>query len=346
MLKHQKLFLAMEQRIDSGEDLIGNLNASLESLEQANNWMDRLENGDHTAVAEVIRVYPVENISMEGVQVHVNSNQVQAVIDFLKKWIPIVLKKIKDLATRFYRWVVEKLNQLGEKIAGLKKKVSASTETTYSVETKGTDAGPAAIELLSASPTDIGDTKGLHSMYSWCALVAERAISNDESESLPPWREFRAGAAEWLTLDSESSHFSEVFDGETPEDLITALFHLPAPNTVARELKAQLASTAKTSFSLSKAEVLQRLDQLNRLQLQLAGKVRATQRDVDNLQAKIERFERSAVGGSSTLSKWNSEAMKLVVKATSYTVQAGSAGLQERLRVIGLAVSVISGPVD
>ena len=54
-MKHQKLFLAMEQRIDDGEFLFQDLNVAVESYDQAVSWLDRITKSDQDAVNAVVQ---------------------------------------------------------------------------------------------------------------------------------------------------------------------------------------------------------------------------------------------------------------------------------------------------
>ena len=340
MLKHQKLFVAMEQRIDSGIDLLDEYNASLESLNSAIDALDQLESGNTTAVSDVQKRFgaqlSMEGVSMEAVYVHVNSAQVQAAIDFLKKWIPILLKKIKELTVEFFTWVKGRLLALEERLGSLKERVKASPQKEFEIEVTE-NLAPYLAVVDGILRQDIhgyfgggGLTGALNALEGWVVEVAgpDDFIFDQAST-------YVGSIASWLTFNEMHLDFPTPSRFATTVDEMKEVIHsMPELSKIAAAAKEQLVHAAPSgrTFKLSKASALMRIDALDKAQWSTSS---TAQEDMKNLRAlgkKLEPLE----GDHSA-----SEAARVVIKALNYALKASQAGLQSRLKLLSGSVQLL-----
>lgn len=98
------------------EVLVGRLSASLEAFDEMNHSIHLYrEHGLITPSLAGAVGMDHNTVSMEGVQIHLNSNQVQAIVDFIKKWVPILVGKIREYSRQVMDWVKNKLSMLDGK---------------------------------------------------------------------------------------------------------------------------------------------------------------------------------------------------------------------------------------
>jgi hypothetical protein len=358
MLKHQRLFVAMEQRIDSGLDLIDDMNASLESLNQGMGWLDRLEAGDTTAVPEVLTKHghEIETVSTEGVQVHVNSGQVQAIVDFLKKWIPRFLSYLRDLVTRVIKWVREKLQNLKPRIDDLKKKTWEGKNLAIPVRDVG-PSGKAAASLIHARSFDrIANTvdnanivKIMEAADDWAYVTGKfdtgAWAEADVREVNSTGERIQRFVTEWLNFGQAGVTFDEVGTGEAGELLLQYVNGLPSASTVFNQAVERIGedkqNTVEIYISVGDAKNL--TNQLDQLQLKLLGTANDLNRLVDKAMQKLRAYESDVhrfkvdTKGKDDLAKIVRAAMKLI----NYMYNATSVGLQGRLTIMGNAVSML-----
>lgn len=118
---------------ENGDLIISDLTASMEEFSQASKWLDMTRRGNPQVLVEINEAGHVlgldDQISMEGVQVHINSDQVGKVIEFLKKWIPIILKKIRDAAGKFLDWAKGAIAKIHDRITTTRGKLKAHPPT-------------------------------------------------------------------------------------------------------------------------------------------------------------------------------------------------------------------------
>lgn len=123
LLKHQQNFRASLEQLAGGDHLFRDLDLQLGQYAAAERYLASMESGQTDLVPEIIGTYRSELdqsvVSLESVQIHINSSQVQVIVDFLKKWIPIIISKIKEIAIKIFRWAREKLLRIDERLGKL-----------------------------------------------------------------------------------------------------------------------------------------------------------------------------------------------------------------------------------
>lgn len=126
---------------DVGESILGELQVSIEELNQANDWLVRANRRDIKVATEINQHGHVlgggETVSMEGVQIHLNSSQVDQIVAFLKKWVPIILKKLRELAKQFMTWVGTMTANVDGKIQKARDYLRGAKVPTYDVQFNG-----------------------------------------------------------------------------------------------------------------------------------------------------------------------------------------------------------------
>ena len=346
MLKHQKLFVAMEQRIDSGIPLVDEYNASLESLNCAIASLERLHNGDFTAVqtvqARFAHELSLESVSLEGVQIHINSGQVQAIIDFLRKWIPIIRNKLVELARDFIRWVQTTLNRISERLSSLKDKVGKATQSEFSL-----DRGPGATRALAYRLLKDGDwvrvfavsDVGMEMMAGHLKTLNGRSSIGDEVISRAALTVFHRSVSQWVYFDHDTAP-SLSYSPTNTQDLLAYVnglgnFDTGIRNTiVAMSEEARLPPVVILNGSEMKNRMKTLEDGTKRLQdvVQKArGHNDAVARQMDELLKKAQ----SSNDGAFLM------AAKAAVQLTTRADQALTAGLQGRLRLVGAGVEML-----
>ncbi|WJJ54897.1 hypothetical protein [Xanthomonas phage RTH11] len=339
---HQHFQLASAGYHD-GQHLLGELQASLEAFNRDNELLHRVTHGDQSAIEEAQKIHGFQmasfGVSLEAVNIHVNSNQVQQVVDFLKKWIPILLKKIRDLGKRFIAWVKVKLQQIGERISALKTKFSTLNQPTFTFHaTKLSER--AGLSMFQPNVVKIDDYQGLQQMFEWLRLATGEVASDKMTVSRERFGNYASGAALWLT--GETDHPAYEIDPWTKGDDATYLSEqyrkFPSSGEFATDLRRTCAGKVGNSLTLSKSALVGHLDRLNRMQLNMVSTATNIERNLREIERDVTKLQNvSKVGAVNNA--------KFVVNLTNYTIHASSTGLQERLRIVGYALDLAGSVV-
>lgn len=353
MMKHQKLFLAMEQRIDDGEFLFQDLNVAVESYDQAVSWLDRITKSDQDAVNAVVQKHgheiSFEGASLEAVQVYINSSQVQAIVDFLKKWIPILIEKIKEIFDRLMVWVRTKLHQIEGRIKKLSQSISEMTATdrlSTPGQTQRTKIEDAAAWILGKSNfKDLFDESPLIDMVGVC-LVHFADMKTGKLETRITDQYVRA-AGQWLAM-GRSGDFK---DGSTIHLFNPTLYNqrtiegLPSPSSAITELHVWLQTYGGKvgSLSYTKSDLSTILKELDQGQMKLLGAATHAERTLRKIQSELKDLKGEIIlpVGADTMDVKQITDERTVLYTVRYTLNAVSEGFQSRLRLIGGCLSLL-----
>lgn len=341
MLKHQQLFVAMEQRIDSGIDLLDEYNASLESLNSAIEALDQLESGNTAAALDVQKRFgeqlSMEGVSMEAVYVHVNSAQVQAIIDFLKKWIPILISKIRDVLSKFIDWFKVRLKAIGERAAALRDKIKVSTQRHYTLNVKFNDRVPVGVLAFNHNSWALSRDRSLLRAVAWIeGLLMSAQMDVNASYGAGPY-DFVSEMAQWLTLNKHNDLFPVAHHDAEIKEVEKILQDMPSPSEAISVTRSEIQAYTEFGLDMSKEKVLQTLDELDRDQmnnLAIAGQVT---KSLEVIRARLAKM-----GIESKEFKGNQAARyRLAVKFVDYGLKATKDGLQFRLEILSDAIRLL-----
>ncbi len=344
MLKHQKLFVAMEHRIESGIDVLDEYNQVRRDLDRALVSLEHLEHGCPWAVDQVQQHFgsqlSVHGVSLESVQVHVNSQQVQAIIDFLRKWIPKLVVKLKELGKKFIDWAQQTLHRLGERIDVLKKKLQTLESSSIEVvPPAGSLIGKVAFEL--------------HRTRQWDAFVTvddfhvnlyDRALKLPDSEQ--GWDEIQIRMAtkalnevlgEWIYFRQE--HTPAVVEG----DIVAterSVAELSDFDSMSRQVLTQYVEQAKLDAPLTfkKDEAQRLIQELDRAQMDVLATTTGVRKVNENLTKRLVEVLKSAEQSSSAEF---ATAARLVYRMAVKMEAAITSGFQTRLRLLGAGVGLL-----
>lgn len=337
MLKNQQHFVSMEAQVDLGTALMERLDASLESYNQAVGWVASLEVGDNAALEAIVAQHGEhlpEIASMEAVQVHINSSQVEAVIEFLKKWIPKLIKKIGELLSDFFDWIKMKARQLGVSIDNTIQQVRLSVKPSYKWRPE-TDVQKAAVTLMQEDKfRELTDVESLRSLVTGLDSALRSATAGQPLGQIK-LRSLVDNASVWLT--GEIKHESFATAGMSANDNTApwnAVYELPVPAASGRELIQGLGSRAPEELELPKKEVLDRLESIKKAQMQVISSVTQCERELKGLRSRVA--EMSKMNGLHS-----AEEAKALVSMTNFVISASQNGLQTRLRVLGQGLTLI-----
>lgn len=351
MLSHQKLFVTMEQQIESGIDLINEYNASLEALDAALQSLEELESGQDAGLLTVQQKLgaqlSMEGISLEGVVVHLNSSQVQVVIDFLKKWIPILLQKARELAKKFIAWAKIQLKKVDERLSKLSLQLKSKSHGSMSAEFKGTQRG---LFVLATTPVmrEFGWNRGLRldkifdrqEFHGVHGFVEDLLTSG--AEGRPPaatYHFFETALGEWLTFGQDRLF---VYDqhrwSDGPEGFAEYLRKLPDPTAITSEYNQKLTLGVETlKIEASTHELEQTIKFLSQKQMDML----AGARELEEIGLKFEKRLKQMGKNLDELEGTEALAHKNAIKLINYILKASQVGLQSRLSALGAAVGIL-----
>lgn len=357
-MKHQQHFLASLESIESGEEILNDLAVTLESYEQADRWLTTIEAGDTSVIPQILAVHghEIEGVSMEGVQVHINSNQVQMIVDFLKKWIPRLLNFLRDLLGRVIKWVREKLLGLETRLHHLKTKTWGNKQVK--IQVRGvSQANKAAAVLIHERKFDsvintVDDAavkKILGNLEEW-AYVTGKRDSNDWANMNPAEADHTAHLVQdfvrdWLNFGNNDLPYAQIGRGHAGELLLAYANGLDAPSVTFNQAVDKIADRFQTTVYIlvESREVMRLIDQLNTLQMKLLGTSRSLSRLVDDAMDKLRAHERNTtkLKADQTVSDDLTKLVRASVKLINYMYTASGVGLQGRLSLLGNAVGML-----
>lgn len=324
-MRHQIAFNALSQQIDDPNTYLHDLRVSFEAFDQASEWLERAEAGDAAVASEIPEehwesIRDNEQVSQEGVQVHVNSGQVQAVIDWLKKYIPILLRKIKEIFMNFFTWIRRKLQQMGQGLTSLKDSVRNSLSLNYTV---------ALHEPLTERDKFLG------AILSMGVKVLETKISNvTKHVSADPSgviRDLFETAEGWLVLDKTHSPFKRdnippISNAQEGIDFLNT--GIKSPRMVKLDSEAQVASTyhGRSELKFSKRNFEQFLDDISKTESDLNFYANLGEQSIKTDQKLIEELQAHIDGRALDY--------KLKLKALNYKLNAVTEGLSWRLQTL------------
>lgn len=356
VMKHQAFFLATLESISmeherQGERLINELDASLESFHLANNWLSRAEAGDATAVVEVLTKYgtQIDAVSLESVQVHVSSAQVQAIVDFLKKWIPKIIRTMQEILERLLHWIKDRLNNLGPRLEKLAKKPFAKTTLTV----PNTYAGAAAaglmlhgsIDKFVQSPNAESIRYVLDHAEGWATAPSSTIRSlSDVGEVRQVMDRAENFLNDWLSFGESGRLYGHgtttaTSAGAVIKERMEQWGHVSDLTGTAIK---RWAGTVKMgdSFTMPESSINTVIERLDRLQLNVSKtanviihRVERAQSAIRNVGRKLERDKDTDLDEALQI--------KSAIRLISYIGHAMGAGLQTRLSVLGGAVDIL-----
>lgn len=238
----------------TGEAILSDLNVSLENLNQANDWLVRSHKLDVAVANEINAQGHVlglgDTVSMEGVQVHLNSSQVDAIVEFLKKWVPIILKKIRGLIKQFLDWVASITAKIDGKVKNLRQRWTAQ---------KG--------------PLEYNYTVGASSNQSRAALslIRKKNLTHYQPRAAAGYGQLIKKIGEAREHGMNSSEMTRLMDLYLISRESWIMMGVPTnvrPTTVAE----MLVSTDNPMIALNSDEVLEKLDARDTSNLTISGK--------------------------------------------------------------------------
>lgn len=342
MLRHQQLFNAMNQQIDSGIDMLDEYNVTIESLDAASDLLGRLHNGDTSAVIDAQARFGSqmsgEGVSMEGVQIHVNSNQVQMVIDFLKKWIPILIAKIKQVFRQFVAWVKQKLAAIEARLKNLKRWIQETAQSNVVVELHYSGEAPLGVVAFSSQGGPLFHSRGLSDAMRWVESLVDAADRDSGFTRISGGVDFVSSMSEWLTLNREHELFPKVGHFDSDADVAAAVSDMPSPTSATSVAKADFMSSMDHFWvNLSKPQIGDWLNKLDNCQLVNNDHAQKMLKSFNSLEVRLAKLERA----SRTYEDGRAGRYQTAVKAVSYALNAAQAGLQFRLQILSSAVSLM-----
>mgnify|MGYP001030762800 CR=1 FL=1 len=324
-MRHQIAFNALSQQIDDPNTYLHDLRVSCEAFDQANEWLERAEAGDAAVAAEIPEehwesIRDNAQISQEAVVVHVNSGQVQAVIDWLKKYIPILLRKIKEIFMNFFAWIRRKFQQMGRGLTSLQDAVRNSLSSNYTVKLH---------EPLTERDKFLATVFSSMSFYLNVKVptFSKTTILNPK-DTIAELFEVAEG---WLVIDRNISPFkrNDIPPITTAQEGIDFLnTELKSPRMVMLDSEAYLASKYRgpSEINFYKKTFERTLKDMSKTEENLTYSADLSVRSIEHDRRFIESlqpvFESNAVD------------YKLKLKALNYKLNAVTEGLSWRLRTL------------
>ena len=349
MLRHQQLFVAMEQRIDSGIDMLDGYNATLESYEHAIGLLGRLEAGDTSAVIDAQARFGheqvVETVSNEAVVYHVNSAQIQAVIDFIKKYLPILLRKLKEFAKQFFDWVQVQAKRVEARAEKLFEMISEMTTSECSIEKGRTAAATVAFGMLAdnktaqftfASPDKLGNAS---EHFARVAASGDRVLSSgmamgNLTDGLRGWVGFNC--------DIPSLTFDATTVAGSPDKALRLLNEFPSAEEV-WQTAVKSMETAKSTVVMSKEDIKLAVKVLRDAADRMRKSIEEARKTISQSQRILEGVK---VPENSSVADQIGAKVKFGVRGATMCESALSTGFRHRLAVLDAMLLMLNRSLD
>lgn len=323
-MRHQIVFNALSQQIDDPTIYLNDLRASCEAFDQASEWLERAEAGDATVAAEIPEehwesIRDSEQISQEAVVVHVNSSQIQAIVDWLKKYIPMLLRKIQEIFMNFFGWIKRKSQELRLSSTSLKDKIARSLSPNYTVKL---NEPPTEYEKFLAAVI----SAGVKPMEVKFGSVSSTSMSNPRQVI----SELYELAEMWLVTDLNQSPFKrlDIPAISSAQEGLDFLKEIDLPNEVIAKSQAHLASSyhGPTELVFPKQNFLKFLNDIEKTFSNLNDSADFSRKSIEHDKGYIRSIQPFLVNQPFET--------KFKLLAINYKLRAVSAGLIWRLRTL------------
>ena len=349
MLRHQRLFNAMNQQIDSGIDMLDGYNASLESVHRAVDLLDRLESGDTTAVLDAQVQFGnelvAESVSTEAVVYHVNSAQVQAVIDFLKKWIPVLLRKLREFTKQFIAWVQVQIKRVQARAEQLSQSIKAATRSEYTLH-----PGRTAAEQM-AYATTVGhsvkeivseEAKGLVSASNFfCSAVKlQNSPYTGNGMSSLGLHQYALGLRYWVCFGHEVEGLDvEIRQTiEKADDAYRTLINIPTPDAAWRAAVVKATEGLSPEYQVRKQEISELLKVVANGTSSLTAEVNKVRGMITESSHALDSISREL---TNEVVSEEATYLKFSVRGISLCETAASLGFRQRTAVLNSVVTLL-----
>lgn len=334
----------------TGESILEELTVSFEELNQANDWRVRAERRDIKVATEINEHGHVlgagETVSMEGVQIHLNSSQVDQIIAFLKKWVPIILKKIKDLAKQFMAWV----NSITAAVDGKIKKAQDylrghKSHKSFDVVLNGAGIpARAAANMINRMDTRHFQPRTVAGYGQLIKRFEEaRTQGLDVSNTTRMCDLYLMSRQSWIMMGGD------VPSGLTSVSEVLAGTEAPTRAMMGDAFKQNLgaAGTGPVTVKGQVGQLMKLLEETQDLQLKLNFEVRTLLNELAKVTDRLDEVNDSKSAEDYTdEDKLSLVGMKSLIGLTSRVSGDLSVGLQFRLKVLGEVASFANSCLD
>lgn len=334
----------------TGESILEELTVSFEELNQANDWLVRAKRLDPKVAQEINAHGQVlgtgETVSMEGVQIHLNSSQVDQIVAFLKKWVPIILKKIKELAKQFMAWVSTVTANIDGKIKKARDYLNSHKgRSTFDVELNGAGL-PLRVAAVMISRMDTRHFQP-RTVAGYGQLIKRfeeaRVHGLDVSSTTRLCDLYLMSRQSWIMMGGDAP------TGLTSVSEVLAGTEAPTRAMMSDAFKQNLgaAGTGTVTVKGQISQLMKLLEETQDLQIKLNFEVRTLLNELAKVTDRLdEENDRKRDEDYSDEDKLSLVAMKSLISLTSRVSGDLSAGLQFRLKVLGEVADFANSCLD
>ncbi len=327
--------------IEDGSFIASELQGSLEAFNRDYDFFHQFSQGNVQSFSTFMALHQnqipeagVEGISLEAigddVKAAVDHPAVKAAIAWLKKWIPIILQKIKELGLRLMAWLKQQYNQTSAKIKRLLKEIDRAITPQVTLTAEGEDESQALALLKDDSILRqvISVTNAEH-LVDWCFRANSRVVSIDDPVELDEFEYAVSAMGLWLT--NELRH--DAFTGRDNENYKT----LPAPGIAAGEYSVFQVRGVRTMapWHTNYTTVAKHLNELDAAQKKLIERVEKLKFKMDSLAVSLGRF-RVTEG----MAEHKADDVRWVLEMLNWTSAALMHGSRQRQLRIAAAVDL------
>lgn len=358
MTRLHQHFQTVSAGYSDGQHLVDELSASMEAFNRDTELLEKIQQGDRQALSRAMGVHGQHmagfGVSLEGVQVHLNSQQVDQIVAFLKKWIAILIKNLRLICRKIIAWVMQKLQALHGRLKDVKEKLANWMDGEVTLRYDEAVNNQAAISLIRGKNLPLLDDqrKGSAGLYGAAdealSLVKDHPDDDSANQEVAVLARFlEEGLLTWLCFGTRPKDYKSrsSYGGQydTPLDEVNAFVRELPTNTelMVQGLRAIVGKDTvmqRGELVMTKVEAQRLCEDLNKMQMTLNTTARNAQERVGRIESELHAL---SINLGRKVNPHGRDAYTLAVRTVERCESALTMGLQRRLSVMGAAVDLL-----